>query len=128
MQSFHSIRQLKNGKNYDTAITIKMSEGSSTESSPLKNALERNVKDEHELCVLTSEEDQTTRGIDSADSGDDDRSTSYLLLQGRYQLVLAQLGIRLINTFGTLAWSLLTARWPICVPLRHSEKFTCLHS
>ena len=59
-------------------------------SSPIFNAPKRHVEDEPEMHVLTHEElneqirprrsaDQTTRGLDAVDSGDDDRSTSYLL-------------------------------------------------
>ena len=55
MLSFDSIRQLRNGKKYGTAISIKMSECASAESSPIMNASERNVEDEPEAHVSTQD-------------------------------------------------------------------------
>ena len=53
MQSFDSIRHLRNGRKYDTANSVKLSEINSTESSAIMNLPERNVEDEPEVNVLT---------------------------------------------------------------------------
>ena len=60
MQSLDSTRQLRNGKKYGTATRISMSECS--ESSPIMNALERNLNEESESRILKQEEvDQKIR-------------------------------------------------------------------
>ena len=67
MQSFDSIKQLRNGKTYDTAYSIKMRQNNSTESSPIIKALERNVEDEPEVHVVIQKEvnEQIINHIDS---------------------------------------------------------------
>ena len=56
MQSFDSVWQLRNGKKYDTANTLKMNDSKNTESSPIVNAPGRNARDELEVHALTQEE------------------------------------------------------------------------
>ena len=54
MQSFDSIRQLKNGNMYDTTVSTIMT--NSPESSPVTNASECKVEDEPEARILTQVE------------------------------------------------------------------------
>ena len=54
MKSFDSFRELTNGKKYDTAIYISMSEN--FESSPIMNAPERNTDEKLEERILSQED------------------------------------------------------------------------
>ena len=56
MHFFYSIRQLLNGKECDIAKSNKLSKSSSSESSPIVSASERNVEDEPEVHVRTQDE------------------------------------------------------------------------
>ena len=53
MQSFDSLRQLRNEKKYDAKSSINMNQSISTEINPIMNAPERNVDDDPEMHVLT---------------------------------------------------------------------------
>ena len=58
MQSFDTIWHLRNGKQNNS---LKISERSSTEISPIVNASERNFEDESEVHVLTQEVNDSIR-------------------------------------------------------------------
>ena len=55
MQSSDWIRQMRNGKKYETAICISLNENS--ESSPIMNAPERKIEEESNARTLTQGKD-----------------------------------------------------------------------
>ena len=90
MQAFDSIREVENGKKYDTASNTTLSENNSSEGSPVMNSHKTNQNGSPENRVLTQEEvderirlHETARRFDSAGPNNDNCMASKLLPKSR---------------------------------------------